>query len=246
MRITQCYISQSVADFPFRETWNLTEYINPEAPCIFFGCYTQADVDLIKGHRGLAVIHWMGQDVLECVMHGWKYELNCYHVAFHPEMITILKTMFKVIEIKPWTICGDFYESKRGSKVYAYVPSGYPSYHKDSIVAILQSDLPHLDFIVSDGSIPQEIWLKEYANSTYDDCFIGLVLNNFAGGAFTIIQMGLKGRPVVTNVLDLPHTIKWNNIEDIRKAILTNHYQVDIKSELDYKGEFLNTENYQL
>lgn len=243
MRITQCYISKSVADFPFRETWKLTDYVDSLAPCVFFGCYTQADVEVIKNHKGLAVIHWMGQDVLECAMNGWQYELDCHHVAFHPNMVKLLRPMFpNLIEIKPWSITGCFYPSPLGKKVYVYVPSSYPSYHKDSLVKQLQKELPQFEFYVSDGSIPQDVWLKDYANKVYDDCFIGLVLNNFAGGAFTIIQLGLKGRPVVTNVLNLEHTIPWRTIDDIKKAITTPH---DFnKPKLDPKGEFLNTELY--
>ena len=35
----------------------------------------------------------------------------------------------------------------------------------------------------------------------------------------SIIEMGLRGIPVITNVLELPNTRPWNSIEDIEKIV---------------------------
>ena len=81
MRITQGYISQSIADFPFLETCHLQPYHDQDQPAIFFGCYSEVDIQTITAHRGTKVIFWTGQDAMECIFYGWHIRLgDCHHI----------------------------------------------------------------------------------------------------------------------------------------------------------------------
>lgn len=56
--ITQCKFSDSVKFFEkeFIKRWGLKPYNNIYDSCIFFGTYSQKDVDIIKNHKGFRVV----------------------------------------------------------------------------------------------------------------------------------------------------------------------------------------------
>ena len=64
--ISQVYISPTLeATFGenFRNFWKLKKYSNPTSPAIFFGLYTQADLDVLTVHKSNSIIIWGGGDM---------------------------------------------------------------------------------------------------------------------------------------------------------------------------------------
>lgn len=197
----------------------------------------------------------MGQDALDAIFLGRYLELNVVgieHVAFHPNILRVLSQFMHIDKIDPWTV-GSWTLTPPGDKVIAYVPTSHTAYHKAEIVEQLKKQLPGIQFVISDGSVPQRDWLAGLGDEFYNQSFIGLVLNGFAGGANTIMQLLLKGRPVVTNVLRLPGCIGWDNVDQINWYIKTRFekraeiYEAVKENplKLDTSYDFLNLEFYE-
>ncbi len=218
MRITQGYVSKGVADFPFLTAMGLSEYADSSAPCVFFGCYTEYDLTTIVNHQGKKLIFWCGQDAVEAIFYGrYHFLKDAIHVTMHSNILKALTPFLPVRSIKPMQLGGHFTPSPLGKKVFAYMPGG-SVYHNTTMIKYLQTVMP-FEFILGNGSVPQEEWLMGYGNELYNDCFIGLCLSGFAGGAQTVIQLGLKGRNVINNVLQLPNCLPWSNLDEIKELI---------------------------
>lgn len=215
MRITQAYVSPSVADFPFLRCLNLEPYHDVKAPAVFYGCYTQVDLDMILNHQGFSVIRWCGQDALD--FQQWEKVKHCSHVTPLEQVgnwVTDKKGICYCI--KPENLDVVMNPTPKGKKIYAYAPSSFPEYHNIDIIKSLSVDY---EIIVGDGSYSRAEWYGGIGDRHYDDSFIGLMLSPFAGGAGSVVDMGLRGRKCVTNVMDMPNAIPWNSVDDIRKAI---------------------------
>jgi hypothetical protein len=138
-----------------------------------------------------------------------------------------------------------------GNKIYAYLPLSAPRYHGVETLINLNSKY---EIIIGDGSIPQNEWHEGKADEIYSQCFLGLVLSNFAGGGQSIIEMGIRGLKCVTNVLSLPHVMNWNTIGDIENVIKTEAKKIGqtptelaglVINELDNNFNFLDTNYYE-
>lgn len=252
MRINQGYISQSIADFPFLETCQLQPYRDLDQPAIFFGCYSEADFQTIATHRGIKVIFWTGQDAMDCIFYGWHISLgNCHHITCHPNIARALASFLSVKIVKPAALKPDEWNvTPLGKRIFAYCPTGHPTYHNIDLIKKLQAELPY-KFIIGDGTLSQQEWITGAGNQIYDKCFIGLVLNNFAGGGQTIIELGLKGRPVITNGLEnMPHILRWKTFEDIKQHVNNAYHtraevsRTAVLNSLDQSFHFLNLNNY--
>jgi hypothetical protein len=111
------------------------------------------------------------------------------------------------------------------------------------------------EIIVGDGSIKQPEWRAGACEAIYKECFIGLVLSHFAGGGASVIELGLRGRKCVTNVVKLGNVINWKTTEDVTKAIRHEAkfigkerpgIAIDTLNSLDLTNEFLNIEKYDI
>lgn len=247
MRITQAYVSPSVADFPFLRCLNLEPYHDVEAPAVFYGCYTMLDLIKVMNHIGFKVIRWCGQDAFDF----WHWDLikDAHHVSpldLIPEVIPVPCHL-----IKPENVDMVVNPTPKGSKIYAYMPSSFPEYHGSDIIKQLAVD--H-EIIVGDGTYSRADWYGGIGDRYYDNAFIGLMLSPFAGGAGSVVDMGLRGRKCVTNVMDMPNSIPWNSIDDIRKAIERESLTIGetdtelaqrVFDAIDKEYLWLNTEYYE-
>ena len=252
MRITQVYLSKSVSDFPVMSSFNLQQYYDSSLPCLFFGMYRDEDFKALISHSGIAVVMWCGHDAITFKDWGLIKFSNIYHTTAFPRVAEYISNKGIKCKIhKP----GDFREIKpiksNGKKVYAYCPKSFPSYHGSDILKKL--NIPH-EIIIGDGSFTQEEWRDGKADEIYENCFIGLFLSSLAGGGAGIIEMGLRGKRVVTNVIQMPHTISWRTISEIEAAIISesrfiqssNHpLAIFVKKSLDSNLNFLYTEIYE-
>jgi hypothetical protein len=246
MRITQGYVSKSVADFPFHQVYGLDDYNDKNQPCVFFGAYRYEDRILINHHNnhGKGLIFWTGQDALNNSWIPYVMPNVTAHLKVH-KLFTDNGKQCKLV--KPAAFLNTVNPQTLGKKIYAYCPSSAPDYHGKKLIDELRCG--GYEIIIGDGQFTQDQWRNGQADFHYKDCFIGLCLSEFAGGGGSIIEMGLRGMKVVTNVFDLPNCISWNSIHDIVTAIEqesqfighTNPGLADyVWNDLDHKYQWLN------
>jgi hypothetical protein len=253
MRIAQCHISKSVHDFPFYRLYDLNPYHDVTAPCVFFGCYNEEDLKAILRHNGLIVIWWCGQDALDFQQWDLLTDKRVFYVTErlkvheHLQSIGVSCRLNKCTNLADKAIC-----TPKGDKVFAYVPASYPEYHGINVINIVRDAIPY-EIIIGDGSIKQNEWRAGKCNEYYDQCFIGLVLSHFAGGGATVMELGLRGRKCVTNVIDIANVIRWKDPTDVISAITIESSTIcETDSDLailtlesmDLQNQFLNTEQY--
>lgn len=223
MRITQGYVSKSVEGFHFLKSCHLTEYVDSSKPCVFFGMYRLEDFEALKQHSGIKVIRWCGQDALK--VQDWT--LFKSHDIFH---VTPLLNVKKLLEyngleckIIPLENILQPEPQKLGNKIYAYCPEP-KEYHGWKLI----EELKQRHEIYISEPIPQSEW----TGKEYEDAFIGLCLSHFAGGGYTVMELGLRGVKCVTNVVDLPNRIPFKTIDDIEVAIAFERQRIGATNRL--------------
>ena len=216
MRISQAYVSKSVMDFPFHQVYRLSDYNSTGKSSVFFGMYRFEDACMLYEHRDRSITFWTGQDVLQ-----WDTEeaiFNFKNVTAHPKIKSYLSSYGRDCTlVKPAAFLNTVKPQVLGKKIYAYCPSSAPDYHGKKIIDELSCR--GYEITVGGGQFTQDEWRNGQADFHYKDCYIGLCLSEFAGGGGSIIEMGLRGMKVVTNVFDLPNCIPWNSLEDVVTAI---------------------------
>lgn len=221
MKIYQGYVTAPMKPFGFLEQYKLEEYRNHYQPVVMFGCYRSRQARLfLRNHKGQLVIFWMGADSWEIkedmVLKGFVLKKHVINVTTIPRIQQYLqlngvpcKLVKIVAQHKPKPL-------KKGDCVYTYMNRSKPDYHGKQIVDQIKTDY---EIITGDGSYTKNEWKEGQADIMYRKSFIGLFLSDFVGGGISIQEMGLRGIPVVTNVLDLPHCHSWKTVEDVEKII---------------------------
>ena len=233
-------------DFPFHEVYRLDDYKNHSIPSIFFGMYRFEDRFLWSSHFDEKIIFWTGQDVLQ-----WKEDVvySGTNVTAHPKVYNFIKSQDEECKlVKPAAYLNFQRPQILGRRIYAYCPNSAPDYHGKKIIDELRCG--GYEIVIGDGQFSQAEWRMTQADFHYKDIFIGLCLSEFAGGGGSIIEMGLRGINVVTNVFNLPNCIPWNSINDVIQAIEDQTQYIGhsnpglanrVWNDLDHKHEWLNT-----
>jgi hypothetical protein len=202
--------------FEFMEIHKLMQYTNPDKPLVVFGCYNERDVHIINRHKGTVVIQWEGLDSKRHADLSVFNKSNIINVSPLKNVVAYLKTKgLDCKEIK-FSIAEALMPQKLGIKVYAYIHKNNPIYYGGNIIKQLNVPYP---FLIADYTIPQEKFRGAIRDEFYSQAFVGIQASEFAGGGMGIVEMGLRGIKVITNILNLPHTIPWKTIEDIERAI---------------------------
>jgi hypothetical protein len=204
-------------DFPFHQVYGLDDYNDENIPAVFFGMYRFEDYRLwLDNISRKTKIFWTGQDALDF---DWSNKLLCdNNRTAHPKIYNLIKSKGTNCQlVKPAAWGNEVDPQVLGKKIYAYCPSSAPDYHGKKIIEELRCG--GYEILIGDGQWTQDQWRKWAGDEHYKDCFIGLCLSEFAGGGGSIIEMGLRGMKVVTNVFDLPNCVPWNSIQDVVQAI---------------------------
>lgn len=202
-------------DFDFHQAYALDDYKNYKEPSVFFGMYRYEDYCLFMQHNSQDRVFWTGQDV---IMFDWQNYFTGTNVTAHPKVKKHIEDKgLKCSLVKPAAFGLTMKPQVLGKKIYAYCPNSAPDYHGKKIIDELRCG--GYEIIVGDGQFTQVQWKSGLNEMHYNQCFIGLCLSEFAGGGLSIIEMGLRGMKVVTNVFNLPNCIPWNSIHDIVQAI---------------------------
>jgi hypothetical protein len=215
MRILQGYVSKSIADFPFHQIYGLDDYSNNTQPVVFFGMYRPEDFYLYQQHNGYKSILWTGQDALNFTR--WDQVHNNF--TAHIKVYELIRQRCDCTLIQPSSFLNTVSPQQLGKKIYAYCPNSAPEYHGKHIIDELRRG--GYEIVIGDGQWTQNEWGNGQANNAYDDICIGLCLSDFAGGGTSIIEMGLRGVPVVTNVFRLANCRPWLDVLDVVAEIET-------------------------
>lgn len=214
MKIYQAIVADAVSHFDFFGKYNVSPYYDPYKPVVVFGVY---DIDIVNKHQGEVVLQWTGNDSRS------QYAAGNLHTAMSATNVTCLPKVKEFLEshgvpcrLSKTPLWDDSTAITRGDMVYAYLNHYKPEYHGSNIVESLKTNY---NILKGDFTIPSQEWRNGKADEYYGKCFIGLCLSDFAGGGGSVVEMGLRGIRVVTNVLDMPHTIPWASVEDIEEAI---------------------------
>jgi hypothetical protein len=251
MKITQAYISKSVMDFPWLEKHGLRPYDNPNEPAVFFGMYRPEDYGALCFHKGFAVVRWCGVDALHIHQPNLFKGENIANVS----PFKLIKDQLETLSIKsditlPNNIHNVSTPKKHGEKIYVYAPSDSRDYYGGKIIDQLIE--MGYDILEAKGGIPRYMWDSGIGDMYYDQCYIGLGISKFVGGGASIMELGLKGRRCITNILPSPNALPWTTIDDIvvhlerEKAYVTG-IEIEISEATKaFMGDdnWLNTEYY--
>ena len=245
MKATQGHVSAPMLKFDWLKSFQLDVYHNKKAPLLVFGCYKKKDFQIIERHKGPVIIIWMGSDSEKFIHRRFPREvihvtwIKAIHDLFIKQRVPCILTKLPVKEI-PRPV-----PNVLGSKVYAYIQRGKPWYH--GVETVNSLTLKH-ELLIGDHSVNQQAWYNGVQNRYYNQAFVGLALSAYAGGGMSIMEMGVRGIKVVTNVLKLPHCIPWETKEDIEKAVLEESKKIGTidhelvaevyKHMVEIKGEF--------
>ena len=211
--IKQIYISNSLLHLKtrFLQKYNLQDYHNSKEASIFFGIYTNDDLNSIKHHIHKAYIMPGGSEVSNsqyfkkftflAISKDIKTRLIQYNIF--PTLIKLNlvdKSLFKPVQNKGNKIF--IYDGIRKKTDNAYI---YGKEYYDTVI----EKLPQYEYIFSsDLNAPYEKMPEIYAQ-----CFIGLRLTPHDGNANMVQEMEAMNIPVVHNQSE--YGLKWENVEDV-------------------------------
>jgi len=215
MRIHVGYESKPMRKFNFLHQYHLRPYRGGKEPIVMFGCYKSPDIRLVRTHRKTVVLYWCGNDSLKADL-NLVDRANIIHVTNLPPVRDYLRDKglkIHLIKVAPREVPKPLV---RGDKVYTYLNKGKPEYHGRDLIRQLK--IPY-QILIGDNSVSSVDWYGGEADRWYGQCFVGLFLSGYAGGGTSIMEMGLRGIRCVTNVLDMPHTIRWETLQDVEKSV---------------------------
>lgn len=217
LMIYQGYESPAINNFRFNTLFKLEEYKDKHSPLVVFGCYKRQDLSVIYSHKSTVVIVWVGNDSLKIDFTRLKRMSNAIHATWLPRVkqrlekeqgIEVTQLKFPAREQPNPLVMGGF--------VYTYLNKLKPEYHGSKLIDQLSFNG---ELLIGNHSIKRQAWWGGIQNSFYQRCFIGLFLSEYTGGAMGVVEMGLRGIKCITNVLNLPHCIHWNSLNQIEERI---------------------------
>ena len=220
MEFKQGYASRVMKHFDFVKRNGLEPYTDTTRPLIVFGVYKPEDLAVIEHHKSKVMVRWCGLDSRKVTPQTAKIltRPNVEHISPHPKVIAHLSTFGIKVKERRLSVGKRVPEPRiLGDKIYTYTLKNKKKYGSHIVDKI---NTPYEIMRATTIEMPLNEWNAGGCEKYYSKAFIGLALSNYAAGAGGIIQMGLRGIPVVTNVFDMPHTIPWETVEDIEKAIM--------------------------
>jgi hypothetical protein len=218
------YVSEALNHFKerFQKFYLKNDY--HDGICIFFGMYSEKDINILRRHKGYKFLIWGGTDC------NWNYRERVNNIEIIKKIpdlyhIAISKDIQERIHLK--NIESIFFDlnlvnkelfkpvSKKGKSIFIY--NGFTKRNEniygEKIYAEVVKKLPTLKFIYSNKlNLPHEQMPKVYA-----ECFIGLRLTEHDGNANMVQEMKAMNIPVVHNLSD--YGLKWNGVDDIIRYI---------------------------
>lgn len=252
MRITQCYISESIKLFAdgFRKRWNLLEYTDIHSPCIFMGVYSDSDIKTIKDHTSFKLIKFTGADSIN--ISKLNDSINLYITANEILRKNLSETLFPVKYLTtPNKDYSKFSSYKLGGQIYCFLRQNGENLHVNNSYDVLQQLIKYFGkhkFLLGRHGNTMETMIEEY----YKKCFINLQLNPIAG--FTsALEMAHMGRMNISNH-PAPFCLSYKDKYDIMDLIeceskkigtIQNEVCESVKAYMHNSDDWLHTEYWQ-
>ena len=226
--MTNCFVSDGLSSFRtrFMDYFHFHNIISTSEPCVFFGVYTDSDLQILLKHDGLKYIIWGGEDAnynnghARATINEIKFLHNVVHLAISKciydrllnqgissilvELNMIDKTLFRTVP-----------RSELGKCVYIFngqTPGREDVYGK-SVYAIVMQRLPQYKYILSNQTSVEHKLMPD----VYKQCFIMLRLTTHDGNANSVQECEAMGIPVVHNQSD--YGLKWKDDHDVIEYI---------------------------
>ncbi len=233
MKIRQGHIRRSLGEqFPdFMARWGLVPYYDRRQPAVFFGCYGDRELTLMKRHVAPALVVWLGGDF---ALHGhrelFRHRPDQFtHIAIGKWLeadLAAAELPYKRVNLIGSPLLRTLKPVPLGSAVYSYIPhgNGKADNYGAEMLAEVQRLRPDVEYIVHTNrprrtmgrtivNVPREQMPEVYAR-----CCLGLRFTAHDGGAETAVELGIMGRHCVHNG-DIPNGIRWTGADDAVRAI---------------------------
>lgn len=225
IKFGQVKVSKTLETFfgeNFRKRWNLTKYKNPNKPAVFFGLYSEEDIETYLNHKSKSIVIFGGADLKQKTLLEVKKKIKqkkSYTFAYPGEFSKILKenkVPHKIFHL-PIKNFSTFELTPLGDKIYVYRGASKTNseYYKwDEVVKPLIAEFGEEKIIfTTDKSIED---LKE---NYYNKCFV-YVKPTPKGGCTTMFELGMMGRKTIgVGHEKLGNFIEYKDIDDLIRLI---------------------------
>lgn len=250
---TQAYISNGLLHFKeeFLNKWELKEYNDPYKPCVFFGLYSQQDVNNFLNHKSYKIISLGGNDMhppqLKILKDVVDFKKTFYWQA--PGVPSNIAKQYNIPHKSLFIAMKDYSAYSPcplGENIYVYkgVHGNRPDYFKfNSVISPLIEVFGEDRITYTEFKTPQEL-IENY----YKDCFV-YVKPNDLGGATSMFELAHMGRKTLgggfpnldylVNYKDIYHLIDL--IQEEAKYMGTIREEISIQAKNTFIGdEWLN------
>jgi len=222
MKFKQACVSRSLAGLTkgYRKKYNLRTYFDSLEPLLFIGMYRQKDFDLFLNHKGEKAIVYCGSDAKDLPLE-WIEEIKKADANYSISNFTKQSLLNHGINSEYYpinaTIAKDWKPRKNGDNIYWYYSPNCPEVYGSEFIDEIEKRTG-LNIIKAHLKSHTQKELQ----SVYASCFLNLRLTQHDGCPNSNLQMGLMGKASIYNG-DLPHSITWNNIDDICESIIKSY-----------------------
>jgi len=223
--ITQLMTSKSLEHLHnrFKKKYNLKDRINKNENTVYFGIYSQNDLDTIRNSK-IKYIIFGGTDV-DMILGNSKLK-KVFDEINNRTIISISRNIgerlrsygYDYLNVNLDLVDKDIFKKpdKLGDKIFIYngITKGNEQLYGKEIYDKVIQILPEYEYIFSNELNNMPI---ESMPNIYSQCFIGLRLTDKDGNANMVQEMTTMGIPVIHN--GEQGGISWGNLEDIVNVI---------------------------
>jgi hypothetical protein len=226
--IKQCYVSDGLNSFRrrFMNYFQFNDIISKEEPCVFFGGYTDSDLQSLLKHTGLKYIIWGGEDAnyhnghARATINEIKLLHNVVHLAISKCIYTRLlnqgiSPIFVEFNMVDKTLFRPIHRNELGKCIYIFngqTPGREHIYGKSVYETVMQR-LPQYKYLFSNKTSVEHDLMPD----VYKQCFIMLRLTTHDGNANSVQECEAMGIPVIHNQSD--YGLKWKGVDDVIACI---------------------------
>ena len=222
--VQQCYVSDGLYLFKekFKKHFHLKELDEIEKPCIFFGVYSDKDLEILNSHKGLKYVIYGGEDVnfhkYHCIktMEEIKGITNIVHIStskciLHRLLDQNIHSIYLDFNMVDKNIFRPVPKNELGHKILIFNGQilGRESIYGETTYKEVIKKLPQFEYIFSNQlNLP-----NEKMPQIYKQCFIILRLTMYDGNANSVQECEAMNIPVIHNQSD--YGLKWDTCESI-------------------------------
>lgn len=222
--VNQCYVSDGLSTFRtrFMDFFHFNGITSTEESCVFFGVYTDSDLQTLLKHTGLKYLIWGGEDAnyhnghARAAINEIKLLHNVIHLAIsqciHTRLLNQgISPIFVDFNMVDKTLFQPIPRNELGKCVYIFNGQtiGREHIYGKSVYETVMRRLPQYKYILSNQTSVEHTLMPD----VYKQCFIMLRLTAHDGNANSVQECEAMRIPVFHNQSD--YGLKWENVEDV-------------------------------